>query len=135
MSEDTKLRNKEAVRRYRQRYPERIKEQWDKHNKTRQHRESHRICREKLKLEVLTHYSPNGALGCCWTGCNIVDIDMLTLDHINDNGSEQRRLFGQDCNYRLAKRLRFPTDLQTLCMNHQLKKKLEKHRRDREESA
>jgi hypothetical protein len=80
--------------------------------------------RAKLKLEVLTHYGPNGTLGCCWVGCDVVDIDMLSLDHINDDGCKQRRVsnvYGANFYFIVAKEK--PTDLQTLCMNHQFKKR------------
>jgi hypothetical protein len=84
-----------------------------------------------LKLEVLTFYSPNHILGCCWSGCTVADIDMLSLDHVNNDGADHRRLInktyrnrGGEKLYRIVKRENFPTGFQTLCMNHQLKKHL-----------
>src|SRR5271157_863346 len=41
--------------------------------------------RLELKESVLTFYGPRKNLGCCWEGCLVVDLDMLSLDHINDD--------------------------------------------------
>ena len=89
-----------------------------------------------LKLEVLTHYGPLGILGCCWEECNVTDLDMLSLDHINNDGAQHRKKLGPKVTggekmYRIVKRNGFPEGFQTLCMNHQLKKKIEKDRSDR----
>jgi|SRR5271157_986637 len=81
-----------------------------------------------LKLEVLTYYSPDHILGCCWESCAVTDLDMLSLDHINNDGAEHRRKVGKNKTgekmYRLVKQEGFPESFQTLCMNHQTKKKL-----------
>ena len=88
---------------------------------------------EPLKREVLTHYGPKGVLGCCWEGCMVVDLDMLSLDHIHDDGYKHCkegstvRLSGRALYY-WARLNGYPTDLQTLCWNHQWKKRLEKIR-------
>jgi hypothetical protein len=79
----------------------------------------------KRKLEVLTHYSPNHILKCSWEKCLISDIDMLSLDHMNNNGAEDRRKNAGgsgDALYRQVKREGFPEGFQTLCFNHQMKK-------------
>ena len=112
--EDHNRRQRERRREYRKKYP--VKEK---------HRLHWASKRKELKLEVLTHYGPNGLLGCCWEGCPVVDLDMLSLDHINDDGCKQRRedktKMGTHL-YRAAKKT-WPLDLQTLCMNHQFKKR------------
>lgn len=91
--------------------------------------------RERLKFEVLSHYSPNGVLGCCWEGCIVTDIDMLSLDHINDDGNTHLDKYGKRMGgtflYRWAKANGYPDFLQTLCMNHQQKKKVVKAKADR----
>lgn len=79
-----------------------------------------------IKVSVLTHYSPNGNLGCCWEGCIIRDVDMLTLDHVNDDGCKHlnpagKRYVGGSL-YRWARRNNYPEGFQTLCGSHQLKK-------------
>ena len=77
------------------------------------------------KAKVLAHYSPNGVLGCSWEGCSITDIDMLSLDHINNDGAKDRRDTNGasgDSLYRKAEQAGFPETFQTLCFNHQMKK-------------
>src|SRR5271165_2992707 len=72
-----------------------------------------------IKEEVLTHYSPNGVLGCCWLDCGVCDIDMLSLDHIADDGAKHRSVLGAGTRiYRWALAQGFPEGLQTLCHNH-----------------
>jgi len=89
---------------------------------------------ERRKLTVLTHYGPQGTLGCCWEGCSVTNIDMLTLDHLNDDGAEQRRALGKGKRvsnnrvYAWIKSNNYPEGFQTLCANHQLKKEMLKHR-------
>jgi hypothetical protein len=90
---------------------------------------------EILKTEVLTHYGKHGKLKCCWEGCNVTDVDMLTLDHVNDDGfrhieNSGRRLTGIRL-YIWAKRNKFPDTVQTLCGSHQLKKLISKRKEDR----
>lgn len=84
-----------------------------------------------LKLEVLTHYSPDHILKCSCVDCVVMDIDMLSLDHVDNDGAEHRRSIstvyrnrGGEKMYRLVKNGKFPEGFQTLCMNHQLKKHL-----------
>ena len=92
--------------------------------------------RERYKLETLTHYGKDGRLECCWKGCQISDIDMLTLDHINDDGQEHRNTSGTrrlsgDALYIWARKNSYPDIFQTLCSNHQLKKRIMKDRSSR----
>ena len=93
----------------------------------------------KVKNEVLTHYGFHGTLRCSWSGCKVKDIDMLTLDHIHDNGAEHRRKINKAdspafrgsgmCTYRWVEEHEFPDGFQTLCHNHQWKKQMQKVRR------
>jgi hypothetical protein len=51
----------------------------------------------RIKKEVLTHYGKCGKLQCCWYFCKIVDIDILTLDHIHNDGNKHiLNLFQKD---------------------------------------
>ena len=86
---------------------------------------------EKVKLKILTHYGKGGNLMCCWRNCTISDIDMLSLDHVLDNGAEERRsgLKGGQHLYARLLRENFPNGFQTLCFNHQFKKDLPRRRR------
>jgi len=86
------------------------------------------------KIEVLTHYGKDGQLRCCWPGCSITDIDVLTLDHVNDDGADLRRkgqLAGRVF-YNWLKLHGYIKGLQTLCWNHQWKKRIEALREQRE---
>jgi hypothetical protein len=77
------------------------------------------------KCKVLTHYGPNQSLRCCWEGCTVEDIDMLSLDHINNDGNVHRKSAGDAIGRGLYKwiiRNGYPAGFQTLCMNHQFKK-------------
>ena len=90
----------------------------------------------KVKVEVLTHYGKQGKLMCCWAGCSVHDIDMLTLDHLNDDGGKHlstsgRKLTGTAL-YTWAKAQNFPALFQTLCGGHQFKKAIIKRNKERE---
>ena len=79
----------------------------------------------KRKVEVLSHYGPEHELLCSWKDCTVADIDMLSLDHINNDGAEDRRNSAGgsgDALYRKVEREGFPKSFQTLCFNHQMKK-------------
>lgn len=81
-----------------------------------------------LKIHVLTHYGVGGKLQCYWEGCTVTDIDMLTLDHIENDGAEHRRGYtksgrgGGNVLYDHLIREGYPAGFQTLCANHNLKK-------------
>ena len=87
------------------------------------------------KVRVLTHYGPDGRLGCCWPDCTIEDVDMLSLDHINDDGASHRRAItrgfshggGGTSTYRDIEKTGYPEGFQTLCLNHQMKKQLQRY--------
>jgi hypothetical protein len=83
------------------------------------------------KIKALTHYGKGGRLTCCWRGCEVSDIDCLSLDHINDDGAEQRAAGIQSSNYlcRRVIRLGYPDGFQTLCHNHQWKKEILRRKR------
>jgi len=76
--------------------------------------------RAKLKNEVLNHYS-NGKM-CC-ENCGFSDIRALQLDHINNNGAQERKeVFGsRTCAgttfYRWVRRQGFPVGYGVLCAN------------------
>jgi hypothetical protein len=86
-----------------------------------------------LKRDVMSHYGPDGEVRCSWIGCNVCDLDMLTLDHIKNDGkwdrTQNRRAVGSNL-YRRLRRENYPEGFQTLCANHQLKKKVEFERQN-----
>ena len=96
--------------------------------------------REELKREVLAHYGPNGVLKCSWEDCEVCDVDMLSLDHIENDGNTDRNITakvkgktshsGGITFYAALKREGYPEGLQTLCHNHQWKKEILRRRRD-----
>lgn len=82
------------------------------------------------KASAMKQYGKNGEAVCCWDGCLIDDLDMLTLDHIANNGAAHRREYtksgrgGGTVLYRMLERQGYPPGYQTLCCNHNLKKHL-----------
>ena len=109
---------------------------WIKNNRER-YNASKYIYREKLKLEVLTHYSD--LYEPCCHHCAEMDIDVLVLDHINDDGAEERRnakgTRSGGCNhYERYRKEGYPEGLQVLCANCNLKKEQERKRRNRMEN-
>jgi hypothetical protein len=114
--EKTKIRQ----RKYRLVHPAVMKER-DKINS--RHR------RVETKIKVLSNYGRHKQLQCSWPDCPIIDIDMLCLDHVNDDGFEQRRsgLFTNRL-YEYLLREGYPEGYQTLCANHNLKKELLRRR-------
>ena len=81
--------------------------------------------RKAVKTTVLSHYGKAGIPACCWTGCNVIDLDMLSLDHVENNGNSERERTGILGGYPLYLKLKkegFPEGFQTLCFNHQMKK-------------
>ena len=102
---------------------------WRKANPKR-FQATQRRSNNKLKTVVLTYYGKRGMLQCCWPACNVIDIDMLTLDHINDEGYKDKRKHGRGITfYKKIKVKRFPVGFQTLCANHQLKKEILRRRK------
>jgi hypothetical protein len=81
--------------------------------------------RDARKSRILTHYGKDRKLVCCWEKCPVNDPDMLSLDHINNNGSADRKSKPAGDNfYRFLEKEGYPEGFQTLCMNHQLKKEI-----------
>lgn len=78
------------------------------------------------KIKVLTHY---GNDTCACVRCGVEDIRVLSLDHIYNNGYEERRRTGWSGHefYRQLIIAGFPEGYQTLCMNCQWIKRYETH--------
>jgi len=77
------------------------------------HAKSDRSTIRKRKEKVISQYG-----GRC-TCCGETNIDLLTIDHINNDGAEHRRKIGGSVwVYRWLIRNNFPTDFQVLCWNH-----------------
>lgn len=76
-----------------------------------------------LKIEVLTHYG-NSKLACVC--CGETELSFLTIDHINNDGAEYRKLVGKAGKmfYLWLKQNNYPKGVQTLCWNCQWGKRL-----------
>lgn len=82
------------------------------------------FARVKLRIDMIIEYG-----GKC-VRCTVSDIDLLDIDHINNNGAEHRKidLFGYNL-YRLLKKQGYPKDdYQLLCKNCNWKKEILRRR-------
>lgn len=75
---------------------------------------------QKLKLEILEHYS-KGTPICACPGCGVTEVLFLQIDHIEGDGYKQRKKskeqrFGRQIIYWLKKN-NFPEGFQILCTN------------------
>lgn len=86
----------------------------------------------RIKKEALARYGKNGEHVCCWDRCTIDDLDMLTPDHVNNDGAQHRKQRGKGWTgadaYRKLSNLGWPPGFQTLCWNHQWKKEIARRR-------
>lgn len=74
----------------------------------------------EIRFRIFSHYGP------C-KNCNISDIDLLTIDHINNDGAIKRKRKEHSRGYHFyewIKKNNFPNYLQSLCWNCQHKKKI-----------
>ena len=77
-----------------------------------------------IKGEVLTYYG-NGELACLQ--CSFSDVRALSIDHIDNDGSEDKKKHGKNGGnyfYLWLKRHGYPEGYQTLCMNCQFIKEI-----------
>jgi len=72
--------------------------------------------REKLRLDVLIHYSGNPPKCAC---CGESYIEFLTVDHINGGGVKHRKKVGITGTffYRWLKKNSYPKEFRVLCYN------------------
>lgn len=88
--------------------------------------------RQALKEACINMYS-NGDACCAW--CPQADIDVLCLDHIENNGKAHRLAITGRCGtsdfYRKIQRMGYPPGLQVLCANCNLKKEMVRRREAR----
>jgi hypothetical protein len=96
---------------------------------TKCHDKRQNACTKRIqiarKIRVLMHYSKDGTLRCSWDKCLVSDPDMLCLDHVENDGHIDRKagLKGSYALYQRLERAGFPTGFQTLCFNHNMKKR------------
>jgi hypothetical protein len=115
---------KETLRKYRQ--SKKGKENQRRYRRSQAGKERDRICNLMAKIDVLAHYGKAGRPACRWRGCPIDDLDMLSIDHIENDGAEHRRReTGSGIRIYFHLRSRgYPKGYQTLCHNHQWKKEI-----------
>lgn len=101
--------------------------QWKRQNKDRINMERRRmyqstrakknkIYTQKIKNEVLSHYSSNDIPICAC--CGEKELLFLTLDHINGNGSQERKKVGGGWSlYLFLRKNNYPNGYQVLCWN------------------
>jgi len=86
-----------------------------------------KVYRDKRKLNIISHYS-NGTCKCAI--CGETDMRCLSLDHINNDGTEHRKIMGGSGRYTYdyLKKNNYPNDppLQVLCINCNFEKELTK---------
>ena len=126
--QEHKERYAQNAKRWFNEHPERTKEIRKQHNI--RHKEQQlkwaRAKRAKQRYECLLHYS-EGSLQC--GRCGIADIDVLCLDHINNDGGLEKKCWGNgNAFYTNIYRLGFPEGYQVLCWNCNHKKELERSR-------
>ena len=127
-AEHKKTYNQEYYQKNKEKLSERKKRRW--REATPEQRDKYRMENRRykweIKKEVLTYYG-NGTLACVY--CGYTDIRALTLDHINNNGAQERKSrkeleWGGVPFYRWLRRNSYPKGYQTLCMNCQVIKKV-----------
>lgn len=125
--EEHKLRERQYHKEYAIRYHIKNLEKIRKHNT--EYRLLHKLenavrSKEysiKIRTLVLTHYG-NGK--CVCGRCGFADIRALSIDHINGNGNQMRKVDGNGVDfYNQLKKRGFPEGYQTLCMNCQFIKR------------
>lgn len=111
-----------------------LNREWIKNNQEK-YNASKYAYRDRLKREIFLHYG-DGKIEC--KRCGIEDIDVLCLDHINNDGAMRRkemRIAGRGSRglntYEVLKREGRPTGIQILCANCNLKKEIELKREKR----
>jgi AraC-like DNA-binding protein len=132
---NNKEKCKEAKRKWGEKHPNYPNEHYlknrrlinDQNNRRRQtynalYKGKERRRRLKIKLDVI-----NGYDGKC-TCCGETIVDFLTIDHVNNDGSIDRKNFGRSGNklYRWLIDNNFPEGYQILCMNCNYSKYLNK---------
>jgi hypothetical protein len=108
--------NKEELQLYRKEHKEEKKEYnreyYREHGK--EMKEWNKEYRDKLRLQVLSHYSPELKCQCCGES----HVEFLTIDHINNDGAEHKREIGGDpylMNWLIKNN--YPEGFQVLCYN------------------
>jgi hypothetical protein len=120
--------NKEVVKERKRKWREKNKEKirTGRMELYKKYRQQHAEKRAQIKYDVFAHYS-GGTVKCA--ECDISDIDMLTLDHVDGGGCKHRKQVGAGTRmYMWLKNLGYPVGFQVLCWNHNMKKEAVRRR-------
>lgn len=83
--------------------------------------------KDLVRLEVLSHYSVEDYPVCA--NCSILDTEVLSIDHANNNGTQERKDMGWRGSgmyfYKYLKEKGYPEGYQILCHNCNWKKQLQ----------
>ena|SRR3990167_4495384 len=110
-------------------YKENINEYMGEYRKNPRVKSYYRNYNLNLKIQALVHYSVmKGVPVCSHPDCLIMNLDMLSIDHINNDGAEHRKLIKRKNIYKWLVDHNFPEGFQVYCMNHNFKKQIEKFR-------
>ena len=127
MEIDCQGRKKDYDKKWRERHPDAYKRWREGHLDERNAYEEQ--VRVGLRLDALVHYSSSPPK-CAW--CGIDDIDVLCIDHINNDGAQHRQeVGGGSALYRWLKTNDYPEGYQVLCWNCNHLKALGKHNKKR----
>lgn len=124
-----KEKSKEQSRRYRIEHREEVLDYLRKYHVTNKQElnSKDRDRQRQLKYTVLSHYSLVQYPKCAH--CGIIDIDVLCIDHIDNNGCAHRKQPDVGYNfYNWLVRNNYPEGYQTLCYNCNMKKRMEFNR-------
>lgn len=89
---------------------------WSKENRERKNGYAV-LARAKIKKEIINHY---GGEQCSCLGCEVTEIEFLSIDHIAGNGNEHRRSIKKSPGehfYRWLKKNGFPAGYRVLCIH------------------
>ena len=112
-------KKRQTHRKWREKNREHVREGnrlWRKEHPERT-RELNKREQQKLKTEVLEHYS-GGTIACYCCGEN--EMSMLTIDHENRDGKEHRKKInskGGNSTYRWLRKNNYPKGFRVLCYN------------------
>ena len=93
------------------------------------YREQSRKAKAKLRNKVFDMY------GRVCVRCGFDDIRALTLDHINNNGAEERKALGERGVYRRAVEKYQPEEYRIICMNCQFISRIKNGRQNQHSSS
>jgi hypothetical protein len=94
-------------------------------------RARHNLANRNLRIETLRFICHGQEPVCAEDGCGVSDVDVLTIDHIYDDGAADRKRWrGPGFHYAIRRGDVDIRRLQLLCANHNLKKQIERERLD-----